>query len=67
MLALSSASFFKGALFLKNMPRVTFYFDGFNFYNGLKESIKKDPTWRGCYWIDPVQFCKNFIGENELV
>ena len=49
------------------MPRVTFYFDGFNFYNGLKESSIKDASWKACYWINPVMFCNEFIGDNTLV
>ena len=49
------------------MPRITFYFDGFNFYNGLKESSKYDYSWKKCYWINPIAFCNEFIGENNLV
>lgn len=49
------------------MARITFYFDGFNFYNGLKESSRKDNSWKPFYWIDPVKLCEEFIGVNTLV
>lgn len=48
--------------------RVTFYFDGFNFYNGLKDSIKKDKAWKKCYWMDFVKFSNQFLdGNYELI
>lgn len=47
------------------MPRVTFYFDGFNFYNGLKAASQKNRIWRSFYWIDIVKFCSQFIGKED--
>lgn len=49
------------------MNRVGFYFDGFNFYNGLKERAVIYPKWKNYYWIDFVALCKEFIQNSELV
>jgi len=38
------------------MKRTTFYFDGFNFYYGLKEKSNEDESWKEFYWIDFVKF-----------
>lgn len=43
------------------MKKVIFYFDGFNFYNGLRSKSEKDRTWKDYYWIDFVKFCNQFI------
>ena len=49
--------------------RVIFYFDGFNFYNGLREQSLINPAWKNYYWIDLVKFCEQFItpSDSELV
>lgn len=48
------------------MPnRVAFYIDGFNFYNGLRTAKQKNSVWGGYYWIDLVEFCKQFLGEDQ--
>jgi uncharacterized LabA/DUF88 family protein len=47
------------------MKRVIFYFDGFNFYNGLKDKCKANPEWKNYYWIDFFQLCKQFVHEHE--
>jgi uncharacterized LabA/DUF88 family protein len=49
--------------------RVIFYFDGFNFYNGLREQSLLDSKWKKYYWIDLVKFCEQFItaSDSELV
>ena len=50
------------------MPiRTTFYFDGFNFYNGLKSAITKDPIWKKYYWLDLVKFADQFISKNQII
>jgi uncharacterized LabA/DUF88 family protein len=52
------------------MPiRTTFYIDGFNFYNGLKSAIRTmNPAWKQYYWIDFVEFAKQFLSPlHELV
>jgi uncharacterized LabA/DUF88 family protein len=49
------------------MKRVIFYFDGFNFYNGLKEKASHDPHWKNYYWLDFTSFCQKFIPGSELV
>lgn len=36
--------------------RVIFYYDGFNFYRGLK-SVE----WKDCYWLDLFKFSQNLI------
>lgn len=43
------------------MYRVNFYFDGFNFYNGLKAKSKQSPHWRNYYWLNFVEFCNQFV------
>ena len=47
------------------MKRVIFYFDGFNFYNGLKDMCVKEPQWKNYYWIDLFKFCRQFVHEHE--
>ena len=47
------------------MKRVVFYFDGFNFYNGLKEKSEEENIWRSYYWIDLVKFCNQFFTEGD--
>lgn len=51
------------------MKRVIFYFDGFNFYNGLKAKCQSDRSWKKFYWINFIAFCEQFIDSNtqELV
>ena len=41
--------------------RTTFYFDGFNFYNGLRDAAQFDLDWKKHYWIDFVALCSQFI------
>lgn len=48
------------------MKRVIFYFDGFNFYNGLKEKAQANPDWKKFYWIDFVAFCSQFFPDASL-
>jgi uncharacterized LabA/DUF88 family protein len=55
------------AFLLYNMNRVTFYFDGFNFYNGLKERASELPAWKNYYWIDFVKLCEQFTQEGQLI
>lgn len=38
------------------MQKVNVYFDGFNFYNGLR-----DNNWKKFYWLDIVKFSENII------
>ncbi|MBG9374653.1 NYN domain-containing protein [Panacibacter sp. DH6] len=47
------------------MKKVIFYFDGFNFYNGLKDKCKKDAVWKRYYWIDFVKFCSQFLPDTQ--
>lgn len=47
------------------MARVTFYFDGFNFYYGLKKKSSADVSWRKFYWIDFVKLCEQFLGPGQ--
>ncbi|HMK03680.1 MAG TPA: NYN domain-containing protein [Ferruginibacter sp.] len=47
------------------MRRVIVYFDGFNFYNGLKEHAGKFPEWLNYYWIDLYKLCQQFFTEGE--
>lgn len=50
------------------MKRVIFYFDGFNFYNGLRDKSIKEPCWKNYYWIDLFKFCNQFVYEgSELI
>lgn len=49
------------------MARVTFYFDGFNFYYGLKSKKIEDANWKAYYWLDFVKFCKQFLGEGQTL
>ena len=47
------------------MTRVIFYFDGFNFYNGLKDKTIKDINWKNYYWLDLNKFCNQFLFEHD--
>ncbi len=48
------------------MPnRTIFYFDGFNFYYGLKKSREQDPVWQKYYWLDFKKFCEQFLGPDH--
>lgn len=47
------------------MRRVIVYFDGFNFYNGLKEHSGKFQQWLNYYWIDLYKLCQQFFTESE--
>jgi NYN domain len=47
------------------MKRVIFYFDGFNFYNGLKDKSKLLPKWKNYYWLDLVKFCTEFLDKDH--
>jgi hypothetical protein len=49
------------------MHRVRFYFDGFNFYNGLKETSIRKPEWKDYYWLNLVRFGEQFFTHNEEV
>lgn len=50
------------------MKRVIFYFDGFNFYHGLRDMCRISKDWKAFYWLDFVAFCREFIvGDQELV
>lgn len=49
------------------MARVTFYFDGFNFYYGLKSKKAEDASWKAFYWLDFVKFCEEFLGEGQTL
>lgn len=50
------------------MKRVIFYFDGFNFYNGLKDKASSNPDWKNYYWIDFYKFATQFFDDqNEIV
>jgi len=42
------------------MKKVIFYYDGFNFYRGLK-----DAKWKDCYWLDLYKFSKNLISKYD--
>ena len=50
---------------MTNKKRVTFYVDGFNFYYGLKRSIKADKKWGNAYWINLVTLFEGFISPDE--
>lgn len=66
-LLLLGAFFLRQTIFMKK--RVIFYFDGFNFYNGLREQSQINPDWKKYYWIDLVKFCEQFITptDSELI
>jgi len=51
------------------MKRVIFYFDGFNFYNGLKEKSSIESIWKNYYWLDFIKFCDSFLdlSAHELI
>lgn len=52
---------------MENKKRVRFYIDGFNFYYGIKRSVKANPRWGNAYWINVVSLCNSFIGPNEVL
>jgi uncharacterized LabA/DUF88 family protein len=43
------------------VKKVVFYFDGFNFYNGLKSIASSNGSWKKYYWINFVEFCSQFV------
>ncbi len=46
-----------------NSPiRVNIYFDGFNFYYGLKSK-----GWKAFYWLDFVSFSEKFLRSNQEI
>lgn len=47
--------------------RVTFYFDGFNFYYGLRRTKLLQPQWHHYYWIDMVKLCESFLSEGQIL
>ena len=47
------------------MKNVIFYFDGFNFYNGLRDASIANPVWKNYYWINFIDFCDQFIFEGS--
>jgi hypothetical protein len=47
--------------------RVTFYFDGFNFYFALKRKKDIIPQWKDYYWLDMVSFCESFLGKDQVL
>ncbi len=47
------------------MKRVIYYFDGFNFYYGLREMCKSDRDWKRFYWIDFVALCEEFMPNEQ--
>lgn len=52
---------------IREMNRVRFYFDGFNFYNGLKDISIRYPEWKDYYWLDFVRFGEQFYTNSEEV
>lgn len=44
--------------------RVIFYFDGFNFYYGLRDKKCKEPQWQNYFWIDLVKLCQQFFDDS---
>lgn len=56
---------FSAAFFLSMKKRVTFYFDGFNFYFGLRSKAKSDSDWKKYYWINFHKLCEQFIDTSE--
>ena len=49
------------------MRRVTFYIDGFNFYYGIKRSMKADKKWGNVYWLNVVKLCSGFVAPDEIL
>ena len=45
-----------------NPTRVNMYFDGFNFYYGLKSK-----SWKQFYWLDLVTFAEQFLRPQQVV
>ena len=46
----------RGHFYCMARGRAIFYYDGFNFYKGLREV-----GWKDCYWLDLYQFSKNIL------
>lgn len=42
------------------IKKVNFYYDGFNFYRGLKEA-----NWQKFYWLNIVEFSRKLIGKYD--
>lgn len=49
------------------MNRIIFYFDGFNFYNGLREKSIKSPEWKNYYWINFVTLAEQFFPDGQII
>jgi len=47
--------------------RTIFYIDGFNFYYGLRNIKKRDPSWAHFYWIDVVKLCEQFLSPDDIL
>ena len=45
----------------KEKQKVIVYIDGFNFYYGLKQSLK----WKKYYWLDVVKLFETFMRPNQ--
>jgi len=45
-----------------NSKRVIAYFDGFNFYEGLRSK-----GWRHYYWLDLFKFCEQFLKRHQTL
>lgn len=45
----------------KEKQKVIVYVDGFNFYYGLKQSLK----WKKYYWLDVVKLFETFMRPNQ--
>jgi len=58
-----------GGFFYVYMQRVIFYFDGLNYYNGIRDKAAIDAHWKNYYWLDFVAFCRLFLieGQHELI
>lgn len=63
----SQSHFLVAFLPLKDMERVTFYVDGFNFYYGLRTKKKVDAKWKQAYWINLVQLFSQFLGKEQVL
>ena len=49
----------------QNMQKVKVYIDGFNFYFGLKDMVKKDRSWKKFYWLDIVNFFESMLTKKQ--
>lgn len=47
------------------MQKVKVYIDGFNFYFGLKDMVKKDGSWKKFYWLDIVNFFESMLTKKQ--